>query len=301
MVDKQAKRGTGRGINTSGINIITQRRYHLARKKNFDPLGGSLNYDKPMKAKRNNDILGSKGYSGSSSIYDEESYMPVSGGNTDALMPSGESEKPKKKGLFAGIFGQKKKPVKSVPKDEADHKSDDEILACEETLTADTGDQYEEPLENREDDLFEEEPLTVEEKITTEPVIEHICPPAEKIPAPITEIPSAEKKERTKPVHSQPEQTQASQKKTLRYHPNVCYLCGETSPSPLQQFAFGGKSDPEDSVPLCKTCLRAVKTLMKYRDPADEKEIKSEWRYLAPGLDETRAENIISEGRKNYQ
>ena len=102
------QKGTGRGINTSGINIITQRRYHLARKKNFDPLGGSLNYDEPMKAKRNNDILGPKGYSGSSSIYDEESYMPVSGGNTDALMPSGESEKHKKKGLFAVFSGRRK-------------------------------------------------------------------------------------------------------------------------------------------------------------------------------------------------
>ncbi len=72
-------------------------------------------------------------------------------------------------------------------------------------------------------------------------------------------------------------------------------------PDPAPAVWIRGESDPESTVPLCKICMRAVNTLMKYRDPADEQEIKSEWRVLAPGLDEKRADDVIREGRRNFR
>ncbi|WP_319379111.1 hypothetical protein [uncultured Methanocorpusculum sp.] len=256
----------------------------MARKTEFDPLGGSLGGSqggkKSKKSKKDNTLLGSKEHTGSSSIYDEVNYMPSFEGSTDALTASGESDKPKKKGLFAGVFGHKKSPKGAKPKSKTASKSKpapetDFPIIQEPVLTDTEKDPY--PIMDIEEDIFEDEPTINEPAVfTAEPAEEPVLP-------------------KTHTFHEE-----EPKKPTVRSHPNVCYLCGADSSIPHQQFRFRGESDSESAIPLCKTCMRAVKTLMKYRDPADEREIKSEWLVLAPGLDESRADEIISEGRRHY-
>ena len=239
----------------------------MARKKEFDPLGGSIGCEKPIKAKKNNSILGSVGHTGSSSVYDKMDHSPASDGWIDALTVSEQSDKPKKKGLFSGIFGQKKSPKESRPT-KSEYDMNDEFI--DETQTLDTK-KHNHDLENiPHDDIFEkpEQPSVV-----TNVKDQHLI----RIPA----------------EEPQPK------KQAMRYHPNICFLCGADCATPHQQFKVGETSDMENTVPLCKTCMRAVTTLMKFRDPLDEREIKSEWRSLAPGLDEIRADDMISEARKN--
>ncbi len=254
----------------------------MARKKEFDPLGGSIGSEKPKKAKKDNMVLGSKEHAGSSSIYDDVYYMPVSEGSTDALTASGASDKPKKKGLFAGVFGHKKSPNGAKPKSKAETKSKsasepDFRITQDPVITQTENDPY--PVMNiREEDIFEDEPRTI-----NEPAVLRAEPAEEPVPPKMHTFVEVEPK-----------------KPTVRFHPKVCYLCGADSLAPHQLFGFGGESDPESAVPLCKTCMRAVNTLMKYRDPADEQEIKSEWRVLAPGLDEKRVDDLIREGRRNF-
>lgn len=265
----------------------------MARKKEFDPLGGSIGSERPKKAKRDNMILGSKEHAGSSSIYDEMDYTPVSGGYTDALTASGASDKPKKKGLFSGIFGQKKSPRASDPAKNSGYENDFPII--DDSRIPDT-EKYSHVMPDiREDDIFEEE-----HREMTEPAV-HNAEPFEET------YPKSQTFARDQPEIRRPEEEPAHffsedkpKRQTIRYHPNVCYLCGADSAVPHQQFRFGRESDSENTVPLCKTCMRAAATLMKYRDPADEREIKSEWRVLAPSLDEKRADDIIREGRRNY-
>ena len=265
----------------------------MARKKEFDPLGGSVGGDKPKKAKKNNTILGSKGYAGSSSVYDEVEYAPRSDGYTDALTASGASDKPRKRGLFSGIFGQKKSPRASDPSRKSEYKSDFPII--DDSVIPDTEKNYHTVTDIREDDIFEEEPLDLTEQAI--PNAEPFEEPYPKSQNFVTDQPEI-KKSAKEPTHFFVEDKQ--KKQTVKYHPTVCYLCGADSAVPHQQFRFGSESDTENTIPLCKTCMRAVTTLMKYRDPADEREIKSEWRFLSPGLDEKRADEIISEGRRNY-
>jgi len=254
----------------------------LARKTEFDPLGGSIGSEKPKKAKKNNAGHGSKEYTGSSSIYDEVYSMPGSEGSTDALTASGESNKPKKRGLFTGVFGHKKSPKGAKPKSKTEPKSTSEyerdFPVRQDLEPAHTEKDPYPAMEIPEEDIFEDEMQELNEPavLKAETFEETILPKPDAF------------------VEEQPK------KPTVRYHPNVCYLCGADSSTPHQQFLFRGESDPENAIPLCKTCMRAVKTLMKYRDSADEREIKSEWVVLAPGLDESRADDIISEGRRYY-
>lgn len=269
----------------------------MARKKEFDPLGGSISSEKPKKAKKDNTVLGSKEHAGSSSIYDEVYYMPGSEGSTDALTASGESDKPKKKGLFSGIFGPKpsSKAVRKAKKSGYDA----EIPRKEDFRTADTDIHSHKTADLPEEDIFEEEPLKTNEQAALN------LQPHNDTSLPHSQISPRDRKPTIKPIEEPPaffaEEKTQPQKRAVRSHPNVCYLCGADSPTPHRQFGFGGESDPESTVPLCKICMRAVNTLMKYRDPADEQEIKSEWRVLAPGLDEKRADDVIREGRRNFR
>ncbi len=267
----------------------------MARKKEFDPLGGSIGSEKPKKAKKDNTVLGSKGHTGSSSVYDEMDYTPISDGYTDALTASGASDKPKKKGLFSGIFGQKKSPKASGPAKKSGYENDFPII--DDSGIPDTEKYYHAGTDIHEDDIFEVEPLEM-----NEPAIPDAESFEEKYPKSQPFIADQPKIRRSaeEPAHFFVEEKPKPKKLTVRYHPNVCYLCGADSAVPHQQFRFGSESDTENTVPLCKTCMRAVSTLMKYRDPADEREIKSEWRSLSPGLDEKRADDIISNGRRNY-
>jgi hypothetical protein len=239
----------------------------LAGKKNYDLLGGSISNEKPGKAKRNNDVHGSKHDVESSGVYGGGDYFPAYEESTDALTVTGEADKPKKKGLLSGIFGKRKKPAESFEKEEYRNEYVVKDIRIKDIpATIETGSRNDEPAGDREEEFFEEK------------------------------LPVAESKE---PAPSSLKETGSPKKVMAKYSQNICYLCGEKSPVPFPQFRFGGDVRPEDSAPLCRTCLRAVKTLMKYRDPADEKEIKSEWQYLAPGLDEERADALINEGRRN--
>lgn len=74
----------------------------MARKKEFDPLGGSISSEKPKKIRKNNPILGSKEHTGSSSVYDEADHGPLSGYGIDALTADGRADKPKKEGFCQG-------------------------------------------------------------------------------------------------------------------------------------------------------------------------------------------------------
>ena len=268
----------------------------MARKKEFDPLGGSIGSEKPKKAKKDNMVLGPKGHTGSSSIYDEVDYSPVSDGCTDALTASGTSDRPKKKGLFSGIFGQKKSPRTSVPTRKSGYEADFPTIDDSRITNTET---YSHAVTNiREDDIFEEEPQMMNgPEIPYDEPFEETYLTSQTVAGDKTTI----RKPADEPAHFFVEEIPKPKKQTIRYHPNVCYLCGADSAVPHQQFRFGPESDSESTVPLCKTCMRAVTTLMKYRDPADEREIKSEWRFLSPGLDEKRADEIITAGRRNYQ
>ncbi len=252
--------------------------------------------DKPKKAKKDNPILGSKGHTGSSSVYDEVEYAPISNGYTDALTASGASDKPKKRGLFSGIFGQKKSPRASNLSRGSGYETD--FPTIEDSEITDTEKHYHTVTDIREDDIFEEEPLEM-----NEPAVPNAEPFEETYAKSQTFVTDQSEIRRTakEPVHFFVEEKPKPIKQTMRNHPNVCYLCGADSAVPHQQFRFEGESDKENAVPLCKTCMRAVKMLMECRDPVDEREIKSEWRFLSPGLDEKRADDMISEARRNYQ
>ncbi|HJJ29800.1 MAG TPA: hypothetical protein VJ857_00800 [Methanocorpusculum sp.] len=239
----------------------------MARKNEFDPLGGSISCEKPIKAKKNNSILGSIGHTGSSSVYDEMDHSPASDGWTDALTVSGESNKPKKKGLFSRIFGQKKSP--------------------KESSSAKSGCEM--------DDEFKDDPRTPDTKKYSHDVGNIPLDDIFKEPDQPSIVANVKEPHPTRRPAEEPQ----PKKQAMRYHPNICYLCGADSATPHQQFKVGEASDKENAIPLCKTCMRAVTTLMKYRDPLDEREIKSEWRSLAPGLDEKRADDMISEARRN--
>lgn len=285
----------------------------MARKKdNFDPLGGFMGGSaKPnKKSKRVNDLLGSSKDIGSSSIYDEGDYTPSYSGRTDALTATGEAvpEKKKKKGFF---FGHKQKPAKvqEPPMDSGFDSSEYKIDIKGGVMDSGIGERYVEEKQvdnfddyNRHDDMFDEpvskpvhEPVVeddffeeVHEEVKVQPPVHRSIPKPQihhdvKVKEDDIQNPLVHKAE---PVH--------------HHHPNVCYLCGEASSDALPQFGFGDGSNPDDFVPLCKTCLHAVTTLMKFRDPSDESEIKAEWRSLCPGLDEVSANNIINEGRKHH-
>lgn len=256
----------------------------MARKKEFDPLGGSISSEKPKKIRKNNPILGSKEHTGSSSVYDEADHGPLSGYGIDALTADGLSDKPKKRGFLSGIFGQGKSSGRPPEFPTKDHARTPEGEKHSHRIT----DTY-------EDDIFENEPREMSEPAVSDPEpSEETYPTSQTFARDQSEIGRSD----DEPAPFFLEEKPNPKKQTVRYHPNVCYLCGADTSVPHQQFRFGEESDPENTVPLCKTCMHAVTMLMKYRDPADEREIKSEWRFLAPGLNENRADEIVREGRR---
>lgn len=280
----------------------------MARKKdNFDPLGGFVGgpAKSNKKSKRVNDLLGSGKNIGSNSIYDEGDYTPAYSGKTDALTATGEAvpEKKKKKGFF---FGHKQKPVKSVepPKDSGFDSSEYKLDIKSGVMDTGISERYaEEGTDVNSEEIYEEK--TVEKPVSKPAEEDDFFEKVKEVPE-VKEVHHHEKVKHI-PIHNDIEvktediQNPLVQKtEPKRHHPNVCCLCGDASPDALPQFGFGDGSNPDDFAPLCKTCLHAVTTLMKYRDPSDEAEIKAEWRSLCPGLDETGADRIISEGRKHH-
>ncbi|MDE2518324.1 MAG: hypothetical protein O0X93_05055 [Methanocorpusculum sp.] len=301
----------------------------MARKKQeFDPLAGPIGGSGLRKKKskgKSFDVLGG-GFGSEHPVEKEsfDSYEDISFGNSsDALMETGGSSssksQSKKKGLFASIFGGGKKKKQQQPKKEnmplegeeerpesyvPKHVRDPGLEIQDgvmETGIADRmvdpaseydepeyGEQYEEPVPHHpsagepEEDLFEEEEIvtprmrsSVERKTTPASVpVRTVAPP----PSPASERAS---------------HTPASATAGPDMH--VCHLCSAVSQTELPQFGSGsGKY-----VPLCRTCYRAVTTLIKFRDPEDEREIKSEWYTLCPNLDSDRADAVIAEARKN--
>lgn len=274
----------------------------MARKnQEFDPLGGPIggSGDGPGKKKKSKgrsfDVLGG-GFEGQHTVEKESfsSYSDRSSSDTsDALMETGADSSPnpeqkKKKGLLASIFGGKKKkpqPQKELPLESEEapppsyvpkHVRDPDLEIQDGIM--ETGiierEEYEErphrhkpraaaPAE--EEDLFEEgdtPPVPRPKRTTPAPAaVERVAPP----PTP--------------------------GKSPARETAHLCCLCGSASETELPQF--------EPGVPLCRTCYRAVSTLMKFRDPKDEQEIKSEWFALCPSLDSDRADEVIAHGRRN--
>jgi ribosomal protein S14 len=95
-------------------------------------------------------------------------------------------------------------------------------------------------------------------------------------------------------IREEPQETEPSPADGVR-DPNTCALCGFRSETGLPHFTM----QPGSTVPLCRTCFRAVDTLMNHRDPAEEEEICGEWSTLCPGLDPDLATRVVLEGR-NY-
>lgn len=295
------------------------------KKQEFDPLAGPIGGGglRKKKSKRKSfDVLGG-GFGGEHTVEKEsfDSYVEVSfGGSSDALMETGggsyPASKQKKRGLFSSIFGGKKKEKKQVrerkqPLETEEempesymprHVRDPELMIHDgvmETEIVDRwddfayeyetddaeGQEYEEPVQQhraaahhppvKEDDLFEED----------EGAAPQVCRPTERAaPAPVRTI---------APPPSPSGRQAAASSATPDMH--VCHLCGVRSPTELSQFSYGSGA----CVPLCRTCYRAVTTLIQYRDPEDEREIKSEWFTLCPNLDSDRSDAVIAEGRKN--
>lgn len=266
----------------------------MSRKKEFDPLGGSIVSEKPIKTRKENPILGSKEYTRSSGSYDEADHTPVSDDFTDALTADGSSDKPKKRGFLSGIFGPgKSSRVSDLPKSSGEST---EFIQTEYAPIPAGKKYYQETADIQEDDLFEKEPLEINEQKVPDPKPIQDPMLAKSSPA-VEDRSKIRKSEEEGSADFSFEEKPTAEKQKVRYHPNVCYLCGADASVPHQLFGFGKESDPENSVPLCKTCMHAVTMLMKYRDPADEREIKSEWRVLTPDLNESRADEIVREGR----
>ena len=292
----------------------------MARKKEeFDPLGGPIGGSGLRKKKskgKSFDVLGG-GFGGEHAVEKEsfDTYSDASFGDTsDALMETGGSSsksKPKKKGFFAYLFGgggkKKKQPVKKNRPLESELESEEQPQSYVPKHVRDPGltihdgvmetgivdhmidsefesdvhgqHEYEEPRrhapapavnEEEEEDLFEEEEI----------VTRSVKKPASRRPSESASVKTVAPPPSPGTVHL----SAASG--------HTCCLCGATSPAELPMFGS------EHPVPLCRTCYRAVTTLMKFRDPADEREIKAEWCTLCPNLDSDRADAVIEEGRR---
>ena len=236
------------------------------KKENFDPLAGPISGSSDGSRKKKSkgktfDVLGG-GHKTENTPTHDDFYNPDafhssgSADTRDALTPDGtrpaKKEKPKKKGFLASLFGGGKKTGKKPAADPVPEPVPESWSEPE-------------PVQNPEEDLFEEE-------------IPAIQTPVSDTPEPVA-------------VQKNPEQLPA----------NVCWLCGETAESAHPYFTLHpGSQESENAVPLCKTCYRAVTTLMKYRDPSDEQEIKTEWKTLCTTLNEPRVTRVITEGRKYH-
>ncbi|MDV0442818.1 hypothetical protein [Methanorbis rubei] len=299
----------------------------MARKKEeFDPLGGSIGGSGSRKKKskgKSFDVLGG-GFGGEHAVEKEsfDTYSDASfGDSTDFLMETGSSSsksKPKKKGFFSSLFGgSKKQPAKKTVSPETEeipqsyvpkHVRDPELSIRDGVMETGIVDrmvdpefgsdayecedaeqyiEYDEPRRSpaapereEEEDLFEEEdvPRQSVRKPVSRPVSVSVAEPVPvktvAPPPPPTSTAPAARRQQISSLHT-------------------CYLCGASSPTDLPTFGS------EHPVPLCRTCYRAVTTLVKFRDPADEREIKTEWFTLCPHLDSDRADNVIEDGRRN--
>lgn len=298
----------------------------MARKKQeFDPLAGPIGGGGSRKKKskgKSFDVLGG-GFGGEHPVEKEsfDSYADASfsDSSSDALMETGGGSsprsRPKKKGLFASIFGggsrkkrtpeqprenmpleaeTEERPASYVPK----HVRDPDLEIQDGVMETGIVDrmvdpaydhgmpEYEEHRDEpvpqprhhyapeQDDDLFEGE-----DEVVTPPVRR----PAERRPVP-SHVP-------VKTVAPPPSSAPAPASPDL----HVCCLCGASSPAELPRFDMGSG----ESVPLCRTCHRAVTTLIQFRDPADEREIKAEWYTLCPNLDSDRADAVIAGARRN--
>lgn len=248
------------------------------KKENFDPLAGPISGGSDGARRKKSkghtfDVLGGGGHKPEKTSAYDDVYSPDPFGSRDAdtrdaLTPDGtrpaKKEKPGKKGFFASLFGGGKKNSNKpkTPKPEPEPEPEPESW------------REPEPVQTRENPLPANEP---EEDLFEE------------------ELPAT-----PAPVHDTPEPAQAQ---TIPDQPtaNICWLCGETSTANLPYFTLHpGSQEPGNAVPLCKTCYRAVTTLMKYRDPTDEQEIKTEWKTLCTSLDEPRVTRVITEGRRYH-
>lgn len=302
----------------------------MARKKdNFDPLGGFMSDPvKPnKKSKRTADVLGPSDYGGSNNIYDTQGY-------SDALTDTGKPlpEKKKKRGFF---FGRKEKPVIREEEPVSDPGFDSSEYKIDiKGGVVDTGigeryidetdvyisDKFYDREESRahdfenDDGLFEsdtpapkteiEDPRQPEAMPETKYETEYEAKPQAEVEFVFEEEPVIDKPSMHSDdiiISNEDIQNPLVQKhEPVSLNPNVCYICGDRSFDALPQFGFGDGSNADDFVPLCKTCLHAVTTLMKYRDPNDEAEIIEEWRILCPNISRLRMEKIVREGRKNH-
>ncbi|MDU9375991.1 hypothetical protein McpSp1_05760 [Methanocorpusculaceae archaeon Sp1] len=298
----------------------------MARKKQeFDPLGGSIGGSGSRKKKskgKSFDVLGG-GFGGEHTVEKEsfDTYTDTSfGESSDFLMETGGSStksKPKKKGFFSSLFGggKKKQPAKGKRQSAADseempesyvpkHVRDPELSIRDgvmETGIADRMTDAEFESDTYEYDAYEYDEPQYSEAVPeisreeTEDLFEEeevVTPPVRK-PAPRPSPDHAPVKTVAPPPPPsgvrQMQDSSSSPSPSLR----SCYLCGASSSTDLPMF---GSTHP---VPLCRTCQRAVTTLIKFRDPADEREIKTEWYTLCPHLDSDRADAVIEEGRRN--
>lgn len=290
----------------------------MGKKNNFDPLGGSISgggISKSKKSKKSKkpDLLDGGSGRAEMDLYRDDYYNTGSSySGVDALTPSGERrEKPKKKGFLSGLFGGGKKSSKKsepetypeVPK--AVPKREPELKI--------TGEGLGEDVVAREEDLFEEEeiPLTSiqqmqEREVPDEPPVpvQALEPEPFYEPEPIPELtpPPSIASHQPKPF-DEPRVVAPPQpvhKPSESNDPTVCKLCGEKSEMDHQYFTIHpGVLELGNSIPLCKTCHRAVSTLMKHRGP-EEDEICDEWSQLCPNLDEELATDVVLEARKYH-
>lgn len=259
-------------------------------------MGGSIVSEIPKKTRKENPILGSKEHTRPSNSSDEADRVLASDDFIDALTADGSSEKPKKRGFLSGIFGQRRSSRASDLPKRTEQSA--EFTKIEYGRIPEEDKYYQEITDIHEDGIFEKEPLEInEQKIPgPKPMQDPVLPKS----YPAFEDQSTKKgleEEESSPFSL--EEKPAAEIQKIRYHPNVCYLCGADTSVPHQLFGFKKESGPENTVPLCKTCMHAIAMLMKHRDPSDEQEIKSEWRFLAPGLNEKRADEIIRESRNH--
>lgn len=280
----------------------------MSRKQEFDPLGGFVGGGvdrRSRKSKKTFDVLGSGKYGDSGSIFDEGSYEPADvTGYSDALLATGSSDsasKPAKHGLFGGLF--KKKQKQSSVQESASQAVQDpgfdsrgyELDIKDGVMDTGLISRYKEeenvpvfdsePAEEMkpeaavpcaDTELFSEDvPQNIEEKCDVSEQNDTVS--AENTAADLFTEHVVEEK----PAVSVP------------LNPHVCHLCGRVSQDELPEFGF----NPDEFVPLCKICTRAVNTLMKHTDPAEEVEIYEEWSTICPGLNEKRAKELIKIGR----
>lgn len=286
----------------------------MARKKEeFDPLAGPIGgggIRKKKSKEKTFDVLGG-GFGGDHPVEKEsfDSYSDVSfGGSSDALMETGGSSssnaKPKKKGLFASIFGggrkkkQKKSPAKSQPlepeteKPESyvpKHLLDHELEIHDGVMETGIVDRMVDPAYDRRPASQGRYEDPVSDSLGGEVSEEDLFEGEETRQRPVQGL--AEKKAAPAPVSA--DVTYASS--SVMEDSHVCYLCGAEFSAALPPFELA----PGKYVPVCRTCSHAVKTLKTFRDPSDEREIKLEWYTLCPNLDSDRADVIIAEARRD--